>query len=71
MCVQSGKPFEPQQTASTLAHMIGHSLGIDHDEDGEFIAPGALCFKDHPKNCLTVVIKVGGPPSWVEVNIEM
>lgn len=32
--VKSGKPFEPQQTAASVAHMVGHTLGIDHDEDG-------------------------------------
>ncbi|KAK6165793.1 hypothetical protein SNE40_022640 [Patella caerulea] len=30
---QSPKPFQPQQTATILAHMIGHNLGIKHDED--------------------------------------
>ncbi|KAK7109452.1 hypothetical protein V1264_013492 [Littorina saxatilis] len=34
--VKSGKPFEPQQTAANLAHMIGHSLGINHDEDAHW-----------------------------------
>ncbi|KAL8603649.1 hypothetical protein ACOMHN_017146 [Nucella lapillus] len=34
--VKSGKPFEPQQTAANLAHMVGHSLGIDHDEDAHW-----------------------------------
>lgn len=31
---QSGRPFEPQQTATILSHMAGHILGIEHDEDG-------------------------------------
>ncbi|XP_014786167.1 disintegrin and metalloproteinase domain-containing protein unc-71 isoform X2 [Octopus bimaculoides] len=30
---RSDRPFEPQQAASVLAHMIGHNLGIKHDED--------------------------------------
>lgn len=34
--VKSGKPFEPQQTAASLAHMVAHTLGIDHDEDAQW-----------------------------------
>ncbi|XP_046342747.2 disintegrin and metalloproteinase domain-containing protein unc-71-like isoform X1 [Haliotis rufescens] len=30
------KPFEPQQAATILAHMIGHNLGIEHDEDAKW-----------------------------------
>ncbi|KAK7011124.1 Disintegrin and metalloproteinase domain-containing protein 12 [Biomphalaria glabrata] len=31
--VKSGRPFEPQQTATILSHMAGHILGIKHDEE--------------------------------------
>ncbi|XP_014666722.1 PREDICTED: uncharacterized protein LOC106808494 [Priapulus caudatus] len=31
---QETNPVEPQQLASTLAHIIGHNLGMTHDDDG-------------------------------------
>lgn len=33
---RSASPFEPQQAASVLAHMIGHNLGMKHDEQEEW-----------------------------------
>ena len=29
--------LEPQQGATTLSHMIGHNLGIKHDEDSKYL----------------------------------
>ncbi|CAG5120852.1 unnamed protein product, partial [Candidula unifasciata] len=53
--VKSGRPFEPQQTATILSHMAGHILGIEHDEDG-----GCVC--DDEFGCImsTEVLGAGG-----------
>lgn len=33
--LQNPNIYELQQASTILAHMIGHNLGIKHDEDGE------------------------------------
>ena len=37
LCVILQNPaiLQPQQLATVLSHMIGHNLGIKHDEEGK------------------------------------
>ncbi|XP_005107366.1 disintegrin and metalloproteinase domain-containing protein 22 isoform X2 [Aplysia californica] len=53
--IKSGRPFEPQQSATILSHMAGHILGIEHDEDG-------TCACDDAFGCImsTEVLGAGG-----------
>ena len=37
-CLQNPSFLEPQQGATILSHMIGHNLGIKHDEDSKYSA---------------------------------
>ncbi|KAH9518359.1 Disintegrin and metalloproteinase domain-containing protein 12 [Bulinus truncatus] len=64
--VKSGRPFEPQQTATILSHMAGHILGIKHDEES-----GCSCKDEFGCIMSTTVLGAGGVHSRMFSNCSI